>query len=146
MFIFFVSHYSTPTICNCDIISWVSMVPPYKLWYKVTLYHNYGTLYHSYGTLYHSYVFTFVWKCSKSPKTSIQTLITSEVVSTAAATAQPQLSLSRCLQNSIVVVVVAQNNVKQKNKITYSTVIKCLYFISMTSRNIISLAPSSLEK
>ena len=34
----------------------------------------------------------------------------------------------------------------KKNKITYSTVIKCLYFISMTSRNIISLAPSSLEK
>ena len=33
-----------------------------------------------------------------------------------------------------------------ENRITYSTVIKCLYFISMTSRNIISLAPSSLEK
>ena len=45
-----------------------------------------------------------------------------------------------------VVVVVRLLMRGNKNKITYSTVIKCLYFISMTSRNIISLAPSSLEK
>ena len=153
----------------CVFISWLSMVPHWQPWNKVIIFHGNISLFHDNNHAGITSPFVFVsasvllmhfWELIFFAEIFITTRFTTffclwVILITHYALVGIDLFhififMRKCVivfvYEFVVVVVVKLLMWGNKNKITYSTVIKCLYFISMTSRNIISLAPSSLEK